>query len=203
MTHQRHRSGVFPLQAGETIELGRGGLHAANLPVGVSHVSLDMVGGRLPARFNHGVDLKYRLPAMEARCLNQKGGPVEEISALVYVFFNITGGDRVLWSKGGVEAIAIWYASEATGRWELCPTFFVAESRRNGTFDRLACLAPVSGYYVLGRSARAGQLADPPAKDESDVDSAGRSLLSILFLTLRKPCPGGRVGPTAPVNDQT
>jgi hypothetical protein len=160
------RSGVFPLEAGETIELGRQGLYATNIPVGVSHVYLDMVGGRLPARFNQGVGLKYRLPAMEVRFLNQKGGPVEEISALVYVFFNITGADRALWSKGGRQAIAIWYASEETGRWEVCPTFFVEESRDNGTFDRLACLAPVSGYYVLGRSERAGQLADPPAKEE-------------------------------------
>ncbi len=49
-----------------------------------------------------------------------------------------------------MEKIAIWFVSEETGKFEMCHTYFVNESRDNGLYDRLACLAPGSGYYVLG-----------------------------------------------------
>ena len=161
------KSGIYRLQVGKTIELGRQGLHATNIPVGVTSVYLDMVGGKLPARFSQKVDLKYRLPPMEVRFLNEKGGPVEKISALVYVFFNITRGERARWLKGGMDEIAIWYVSEETGSWDLCPTFFVDESRDNGTADRLACLAPASGYYALGHGDFGELLAKPASAEKA------------------------------------
>jgi hypothetical protein len=146
------KSGTFPIHENETIALGNHGIHATNIPVGVSSVYLDMVGKKLPARFSQKVDLNYRRPAMEVRFLNEKGGQVDRISAQVYVFFSISRGERARWLKGGMEEIAIWYVNESIGSWELCPTFFVNESAEGGNADRLACLAPVSGYYALGHS---------------------------------------------------
>jgi hypothetical protein len=42
-----------------------------------------------------------------------------------------------------MDEIAIWYASEQTGGWEVCPTFFIDERRSNGTSGRFS--APGSG----------------------------------------------------------
>jgi hypothetical protein len=50
-----------------------------------------------------------------------------------------------------MDEIAIWYASEQTGNWEVCPTFFIDERGGNETSGRLACLAPGSGTYALER----------------------------------------------------
>jgi hypothetical protein len=145
------RSGVYRLHEGDTYELGKQGLHATNIPVGVAEVYLATVkGDTLPPRFNHDVDIEYRAPAMEVRFLTENGGEVDNISALVYVYFNIGKVERALWFDGGMENIAIWFVSEETGKFEMCYTYFVNESRDNGKFDRLACLAPGSGYYVLG-----------------------------------------------------
>ena len=142
--------GVFPLIAEETIELGKQGIYASNIPVGVSHVYAATVAEDLPPRFNHDVDITYRAPAMEVQFLNANGGTVDHISALVYVFFNIGKAEKKLWLEGGADKISIWFANETTGKWQMCPTYFVNENRDNGGYDRLACLAPGSGYFVLG-----------------------------------------------------
>ena len=145
------RSGIYRLHEGDTYELGKQGLHATNIPVGVADVFLATVKGEtLPPRFNHDVDIEYRAPAMEVRFLTENGGEVENISALVYVYFNIGKTERALWASGGMDNIAIWFANETTGKWEMCYTYFVKESRDNGQYDRLSCLAPGSGYFVLG-----------------------------------------------------
>jgi hypothetical protein len=106
------KSGIFRLHENETIAQVRQGIHATNIPVGVTSVYLDMVGGKLPARFNQKVDIEYRI-------------------------------------------------------WELCPTFFVDESRDNGTADRLACLAPASGYYALGHGDFGELLAKPASAEKA------------------------------------
>jgi hypothetical protein len=92
-----------------------------------------------------------RAPALEVRFLDEKGREVESISALVYVYFNIGRAERELWQKDGMDEIAIWYTSEQTGGWEVCPTFFIDERGGNGTSGRLACLTPGSGTYALER----------------------------------------------------
>jgi hypothetical protein len=142
--------GVFPLEAQETIQLGKQGVYASNIPVGVTHVYAATIHEPLPPRFNHDVDITYRSPPMEVRFLNGNGGSVQDISALVYVFFNIGKAERKLWMESGRDSVSIWYANEYTGKWERCPTFFVDENRDNGGYDRLTCIAPGSGYYVLG-----------------------------------------------------
>jgi len=142
--------GTFPLEVEETIELGKQGLYASDIPVSVTHVYAATVAEDLPPRFNHDVDITYRAPVLEVRFLNANGGTVKDISALVYVFFNIGKEESKLWFESGTKKIAIWYADEQTGRWEICPTYFVNENRDNGGFDRLTCLAPGSGYFVLG-----------------------------------------------------
>jgi hypothetical protein len=143
--------GVHPLTQGTTIELGKQGLYATNVPHGVAYVYMDVLAKGLPPRFGHDTEIKFRPPAMEVRFLNGNGGRVDDISALVYVFFNIGKAERQLWFQSGSSRISIWYANETTGRWQECPTFFVNENRDNGMFDRLACLAPGSGFYVLGQ----------------------------------------------------
>ena len=76
---------------------------------------------------------------MEVRFQDAKGGEVGRIDALVYVYFNIARTERNLWLKSGMQEIAIWFASQETGSWEICPTYFVHQSRENGTVGRLAC----------------------------------------------------------------
>jgi hypothetical protein len=145
-------TGTFRLHEGDTIEVGKQGLHATNIPFGVSHVFLDTIKGEsLPPRFNHDVEIDYRAPVMEVRFLTEKGGEVRNISAQVYVYFNIGKVERALWEAGGMDEIAIWFANETTGKWEMCYTYFEDESLDNGKYDRLSCLAPGSGYYVLGQ----------------------------------------------------
>src|SRR3990172_7568761 len=90
------KSRTYPLQAGETIGLGMQGLHATNVPRGVSTVYLDTVGTDVPARFSGKTILKLRAPALEVRFLDGKGGEGERISALVYVYFKIGRAERVL-----------------------------------------------------------------------------------------------------------
>ena len=145
------KSRVYRLRAGETIGLGMQGLHVTNTPHDVSHVYLNTVGARNPIRFSHRSDLRFRAPVMEVRFLNEKGGEVEKISALIYVYFNLRRAERDLWLKSGMEKIAIWYAREQTGSWEICPTFYLAEGGGNKASGRLACLAPGSGYFALER----------------------------------------------------
>lgn len=144
------------LVEGQTIGMGGQGLHVTNIPLGVSQVYLDNVGTELPPQLKHEldrqkIDMRYRAPAMEVRFLDAKGGEVEQIEALVYVYFSIGRAERDLWHKSGMEEIAIWFANEETGDWEMCPTYFVRQNRWNGTVGRLACLAPGSGYYVIGQ----------------------------------------------------
>ena len=145
------KSGTYPLQAGETIGLGMQGLHATNVPRGVSQVYLNTASISDPVRSSDKTDLKLRAPALEVRFLDGKGGEVERISALVYVYFKIGRAERVLWQKGGMDEIAIWYAGEQAGIWERCRTFFVAETGGDGIVGRLACLASGSGFYALER----------------------------------------------------
>ena len=160
---------VHPLIAGETIALGKQGLFASNIPHGVSYVYLDVIpDAKLPPRFGHDTDVSYRPPALEVRFLNENGGRVDKISALVYVFFNIGKAERWLWFESGTHEISIWYVNEVDDRWVQCPTFFVNENRDNGMFDRLACLAPGSGYYVLGHVGFDTELFNP--YNESGID---------------------------------
>ena len=145
------KSRVYRLHEGETIQLGNQGLHITNLPRDVSQVYLNTVGSSVLARFSHKFDLKFRLPVMEVRFMNEKNGEVERTSALMYIYFNINKAERALWVESGMEKIAIWYASEQTGRWDLCSTFLIEAGGSNGTSGRLACLARGSGYYALER----------------------------------------------------
>ena len=145
------KSQIVRLVPGETIGLGTQGLHVTNIPRGVTHVYLDNVGRNLPSRFTYKMDMQYRAPAMEVRFLNAKDEQVERISAVVYVYFNIARAERELWHKSGMQEIAIWFANDQTGSWELCPTYFVHQSGGNGTVGRLACLARGTGYYVVAQ----------------------------------------------------
>jgi hypothetical protein len=142
--------GVHPLGPGTTISLGKQGLYASNVPADVAYVYMDVIADLLPPRFGHDTAIEFRPPALEVRFLNANGGRVDSVSALVYVFFNIGKAERQLWFQSGTSRISIWYANETTGRWQECPTFYVNENRDNGMFDRLACIAPGSGFYVLG-----------------------------------------------------
>jgi len=141
---------LYALDPGDTIAVGKQGLSITNLPIGVTYALAGVVSEPLPARFDHQGKITFRPPALEVRFLNDNGGTVEDIQALVYVFFNIGKAERMLWYQSGGRGISIWYASELNGSWQKCPTYFVNENRDNGMFDRLACLAPGSGYYVLG-----------------------------------------------------
>lgn len=141
----------FRLVKGDTLELGKQGLAVSNIPHGVSHVLLGPAEKPLPPRFNHKLDIDYRAPVMEVRFLNENGGTIRKIEAQVYVFFNIGKSEVRLWDQGGTDEIAIWYYNERNAGWQYCPTFFVNENLDNGGFDRLACLAPGSGYYALGQ----------------------------------------------------
>lgn len=162
------KSGVYRLVEDQTIGLGNQGIHVSNIPFRVSHVYLDNVGTHLPSHFSHKMDMRYRPPALEVRFMNTKGDEVMLISALVYVYFNIGRAERDLWFKSGMEKIAVWFASQETGKWELCPTYFVNQSPRDGTVGRLACLAPGSGYYVLGQGDFSGYLLKPNAVNVSN-----------------------------------
>lgn len=161
------KSGVYQLVEGQTIGLGNQGIHVSNIPYSVSHVYLDNIGTHLPSHFSRKLDIGYRSPAMEVRFMNAQGGEVKQISALVYVYFNVARAERDLWFKSGMEKIAIWFANQETGQWELCPTYFVDQSRRDGMVGRLACLAPGSGYYVLGQEDFSGYLLKPNAVNGS------------------------------------
>ena len=145
------KSRIYRLQAGETISLGMQGLHVTNLPHGVSQVYLNAVGTGVPVRISHKADLKFRYPALEVHFLDAKGGEMESINALVYVYFAIGKAERDLWQKGGMDEIAIWHTGWKGGSWERCSTFFVNEPGGNGTVGRLACLARGSDYYALER----------------------------------------------------
>lgn len=161
--------GVHSLGLGTTIELGKQGLFASNVPLGVEFVYMDVIAEGLPPRFGHDIDISFRPPAMEVRFLNAKGGRVDTISALVYVYFNIGKAERQLWFESSTTKISIWYANETTGRWQECPTFFINENRDNGMFDRLACLAPGSGFYVLGHVDFDTLLFNPYNESNFDV----------------------------------
>ena len=166
------KSTTVRLVESQTIGLGGRGLHVTNIPVGVSQVYLDTVGRNLPSRFSHKIDMKYRAPAMEVRFQDAKGGEVGRIDALVYVYFNIARTERNLWLKSGMQEIAIWFASQETGSWEICPTYFVHQSRGNGTVGRLACLAPGSGYYVLAQGDFSQYVPDPQTTSSKVVSAA-------------------------------
>lgn len=141
---------TFPLVAGDTIELGKQGITVGNVPFGVSHVLAGVRTDPLPPRFHHNVEIEHRSPVVEVRFLNTRGGTIEDIAAQVYVFFNIGKAEKALWEEEGRLGISIWYIDDDLETWVECPAFFINENRDNGTFDRLACLAPGSGYYVLG-----------------------------------------------------
>lgn len=188
------KSGVYRLVKGQTIGLGSQGIHVSNIPFSVSHVYMDNVGTHLPSHFSHKMDMRYRPPAMEVRFMNAKGAEVERISALVYVYFAIRRAERDLWLKSGMEKIAIWFADLETGKWELCPTYLVNQSHRDGTVGRLACLAPGSGYYVLSQGDFSGYQLKPNVVNVSNPQSTtlkvrafvdGRSQLIIQGSTIR------------------
>ncbi len=142
----------YKVSAGSTIEIGRQGIAFTNVPLGVTHVLAGVVkGDDLPARYNHDVNIKLFPPALEVRFLGEEGGAVNRINAIVHIFFNLSKAERALWDQAG---IAIWYASEATGKWQPCTTSFVEGVSGYG---RLACLATGSGYYILGSGAKPGQ----------------------------------------------
>jgi hypothetical protein len=162
---------LYKVTAGGTIEIGKQGIAFSNVPVGVTQVLAGVTGEDLPPRFNHDVEIDFRPPALEVRFLNANGGYVEDISALVYIFFNIGKAERALWLQGGADEISIWYVNETTGKWAKCPTFFVNENRDNGEYDRLACLAPGSGFYVLGGVGFDEELFTPYTFDGRKVRS--------------------------------
>jgi hypothetical protein len=162
---------IFPLDRGKTIEVGKQGLHATNIPLGVTHVYADFPVEPLPPRFNHAVDVSFLSPVLEVRFLDYNGGLVEDISALVYVFFNIGFAERQLWREGGTDEIAIWYVDERSGRWEMCPTRFVNRSISGGVYGRLSCVAPGSGFYVLGHVEFDDLSFDPSSTDNSSRGS--------------------------------
>lgn len=174
------KSQTIRLEAGQTIGLGAQGLHITNTPVGVSHAYLDSVGTHLPSRFSHTMNMQYRAPAIEVRFLDAKGGEVERISALVYVYFNIRRADRDLWLKSGMQKIAIWFASNETGGWEICPTYFIHQSIGDGTVGRLACLTPGSGYYVLAQGDFSKYAPSPQAVGAAKVAPTTASLPTAL-----------------------
>jgi hypothetical protein len=178
------KSAIYRLHEGQTIGLGRQGLHITNIPRGVTHVSLDNIGTKLPSRFRHKIDMKYRAPAMEVLFLNEKGDEIDKISALVYVFFNIRKAERAMWLKSGMETIAIWYANQETGRWEMCPTFFINKRHGNQTFGRLACLAPGSGFFVLGQGDFSEYLIKLKAVDNA-IGAQSTSSLPLPILNVR------------------
>lgn len=138
--------------AGETIGAGNQGLYISNIPVGVSDVFVDNVGRNLPSRFFYKMPMTFIRPALEVRFLTASGSGVNHIEALVYVYFNIKKTERKLWDKSGSDQLSIWFANEMTGKWEMCNTYLVHPSHGHDDYGRLACLAPGSGYYVLGRT---------------------------------------------------
>jgi hypothetical protein len=166
--------------AGQTIGLGGQGLHVTNIPVGVTHVYLDTVGTNLPSRFSHKPDIQSRAPALEVRFLDAKGGGVERINALVYVYFDIGRAERNLWLTGGMDQIAIWFANEQSGSWEQCPTYIVDQNNGIRIGGRLTCLAPGSGYYVLGQSDFDRYLPKSQAVDQKQADSPSANLPTTL-----------------------
>ena len=180
------KSRVVFLVEGQTIGMGGQGLHVTNRPLCVSQVYLDNVGTDLPPSLKHEldrqkIDMRYRAPAMEVRFLDAKGGEVEQIEALVYVYFSIGRAERDLWHKSGMEEIAIWFANEETGDWEMCPTYFVRQSRRNGTVGRLACLAPGSGYYVLGQGDFSQYLFENQTVDNAKAANSTSTPVSTIL----------------------
>ncbi len=159
----------FSLAEGKTVEIGKQGIAVTKLPHSVTGVLAGVIRDELPARFNHGVDIQYRAPAMEVRFVNANGGTVERISSSVYIFFNIGKAERSLWFESGSAAIAIWYYNELDGQWQKCPTYYVNENRDNGMYDRLSCIAPGSGYYVLGHVGFDELLFNPYTTDNERV----------------------------------
>lgn len=174
------KSLIYPLVEDQTIGLGGRGLHVTNIPRGISHVYLDSVGRNVPPRFNPKIDMKYRAPAMEVRFLDAKGGEVLKVDALVYVYFNISRVERELWLKSGMDEIAIWFANEETGNWEICPTYSVHQSRMNKTVGRLACLAPGSGYYVLAQGDFSQYVSDPQTTGNEKATTTATLILTTL-----------------------
>ena len=174
------KSETIRLVPGQTIGLGVQGLHVTNIPRGVTHVSLENVGRDLPSRFAYKMDMQFRAPAMEVRFLDAKGGQVGRISAVVYVYFNIARAERDLWLKSGMQEIAIWFANDQTGSWELCPTYFVHHSGGNGVVGRLACLARGSGYYVLTQGDFSKYAPSPQAVGAAKAAPAAASIPTAL-----------------------
>ena len=153
---------LYETSAGSTIEIGGRGLSFTNVPDGVTHVMAGPAVG-MPARYGRPPGADLEAPALEVRFLDAKGKPVGIISALVYVYFNLDPAGRRLWDRDSAGGVSLWYASEQTGGWQPCPAYFVEA----GAHGRLACLAPGSGYYALGRSA------DVPTSASGSAGSAG------------------------------
>jgi hypothetical protein len=169
--------GIFAVGAGKTIALGKQGIFFGNQPKHVSHVYLERLSEGVPPRFGHDADISYRAPAMVVRFLNSNGGTVHSISAQAYVFFNIGKAERQLWHQQGQNGISIWYANESSGTWQRCGTHFVNENLDNGTYDRLACLAMGSGYYVLGHVDFDELLFNPYTDDNQKVIEFARKFV--------------------------
>jgi hypothetical protein len=143
------RSGTYPLEKGQTIGLGRQGLYISNIPLGVTQVQAENIGTELPPQLSYTLRMPYRAPAMAVRFADARGNLVSRIDALVYVYFDLARAEASHWSEGGMENIAIWYASLETGEWEACHSYYVKKGDGVRTHGRLVCLAPGSGYYLL------------------------------------------------------
>jgi hypothetical protein len=160
---------LYRLVEGGTIALGKQGIAVTKVPTGVTHALAGVSGEPLPPRFEHNGQLEYRSPVLEVRFLNGNGGTVADIFAPVYVFFNIGKAEKALWDQQGTYGISIWYIDDDMGSWTQCPTMFVNENRDNGMFDRLACIAPGGGYFVLGHVEFDELLFNPYTFDNQKV----------------------------------
>ena len=149
----------YRLEENSFIQVGKQALSVTNIPLGVSSVLIGPAEKPLPPRFYHKVDIEHRPPALEVHFLNRTGGNVDRIQALVYVNFSIGIAEQRLWWEGGTDNIAIWYLNERVGSWEYCPTRYVESE--GGGFPQLSCLAPGSGYYVLGQGEFDTEIFNP------------------------------------------
>lgn len=145
------QSNVYQLKTGETIELGRMGLSVSGIPQGVTQVSLEKAGNKLPGQLLHKTRMKTISASLIVRFLDKKSNVVNQISAPIFVYFSLRQSEEALWLKNGMNGIAIWYVNQESGRWGMCSTSYINGSSEKKTPGRLACRTTGSGTYLLGQ----------------------------------------------------
>lgn len=134
-------SATFPLtfQQPEEVFLGKGGVYM----VSSSYTGYATISRWEPYGIKHSA-LRFVDRWIEFRIYAQDTEAFETLLGFNYVYFNLTNAQRQMWNS---DDLSIYRYVESTGKWEVCPTYLVAnENLPNG---RLTCVMTGFGIYGL------------------------------------------------------